>query len=106
MDIIYESILDDCGLSFIWNDQIPIKRLLLKSIVRQKLNDQFIQNRFSQIKNTARREEEFQLESYLFKLKTCDRIQISELRCSNFKFPIETGRWSSVPRQDRICNLT
>jgi hypothetical protein len=38
-----KSISDDCGLSFIWNDQIPINRLLSKSIVRQKLNDQFIQ---------------------------------------------------------------
>ena len=49
-----KSILDDCGLSFIWNDQVPINRLLLKSIVRQKLNDQFIQNWFSQINNTSR----------------------------------------------------
>lgn len=106
-----KSILDDCGLSFIWNDQIPISRLLLKSIVRQKLNDQFIQNWSSQINNTSRGKfyslfkEEFQLESYLLKLNTCDRIQISKLRCSNFKFPIETGRWSRVPREDRICNL-
>ena len=68
-----KSILDDCGLSFIWNDQIPINRLLSKSIVRQKLNDQFIQNWFSQINNTSKGEfyslfkEEFQLESYLLK---------------------------------------
>ena len=66
---------------------------------------------FSQINNTSSGElyslfkEEFQLESYLSKLNTCDRIQISKLMCSNFKFPIETGRWSRVPRQERICNL-
>jgi hypothetical protein len=92
-----KSILDDCGLSFIWNDQIPINRLLSKSIVRQKLNDQFIQNWFSQINNTSKGEfyslfkEEFQLESYLLKLNTCDRIQISKLRCSNFKIPNRNG---------------
>jgi len=33
MDIKYELYII---LSFIWNDQIPINRLLLKSIVRQK----------------------------------------------------------------------
>jgi hypothetical protein len=66
---------------------------------------------FSQINNTSSGElyslfkEEFQLESHLSKLNTCDRIQISKLMCSNFKFPIETGRWSRVPRQERICNL-
>ena len=80
-----KSISDYCGLSFIWNDQIPKNRLLLKSIVRQKLNDKFIQNWVSQINNTSRGElyslfkEEFQLESYLLKLNTCDRIQISKL---------------------------
>ena len=104
-------ILDDCGLSFIWNDQIPMIRVLLKSLVRQKLNDQFIQVWFSQINNSSRGEfyslfkKEFQLESYLLKLNTCDRIHITKLRCSNLKIPIETGRWSNIPRQDRICHL-
>jgi hypothetical protein len=76
---------------------MKLNRLLSKSIVRQKLNDQFIQNWFSQINNTSRGEfyslfkEEFQLESYLSKLNTCDRIQISKLRCSNFKIPNRNG---------------
>ena len=38
-------------------------------------------------------------------MNTSDRIQIAKLRCSNFKFPIETGRWSGIPRENRICNL-
>ena len=28
-----------------------------------------------------------------------------KLRCSNLKFPIETGRWTNVPKQNRICPL-
>jgi hypothetical protein len=32
-----KSIFDEIGLSFIWNDQIHIKKDLLKSIVKQKL---------------------------------------------------------------------
>jgi hypothetical protein len=43
-----KSIFDEIGLSFIWNDQIHIKKDLLKSIVKQKLFDQFIQTWFSQ----------------------------------------------------------
>jgi hypothetical protein len=38
-----KSIFDEIGLSFIWNDQIHIKKDLLKSIVKQKLFGQFIQ---------------------------------------------------------------
>jgi hypothetical protein len=30
---------------------------------------------------------------------------ITKLRCSNIKFPIETGRWSMTPREERICHL-
>ena len=69
-----KSIMDDCGLSFMWNDQVPIDKFLLKTTIRQKLSDQFIQHCFSQINNASRGEfyslfkNEFQLESYLIKL--------------------------------------
>ena len=65
------SIFDDCGLSFIWNDQIHIDRISLKTLVKQKINDQFIQSLFSHKHNSSRGEfyslfkNEFQLESYL-----------------------------------------
>ena len=50
MDQVYiKSIFDEIGLSFIWNDQIHIKKDLLKAIVKQKLFDQFQQNWWSAI---------------------------------------------------------
>ena len=61
--------MDDCGLSFMWNDQVPIYKFLLKTTIRQKVSDQFIQHCFSQINNTSRGEfnslfkNEFQLAS-------------------------------------------
>jgi hypothetical protein len=67
--------MDDCGLSFMWNDQVPIDTFLLKTTIRQKLSDQCIQHCFSQINNASRGEfyslfkNEFQLESYLLKLR-------------------------------------
>jgi hypothetical protein len=30
---------------------------------------------------------------------------ITKFRCSNIKLPIETGRWSNTPREERICHL-
>ena len=48
--------MNDCGLSFKWNDQVSIDKFLLKTTIRQKLSDQFIQHWFSQINNTSRGE--------------------------------------------------
>ena len=48
MNQVYKINFDEIGLSFIWNNQIHIKKDLLKSIVKQKLFDQFIQTWFSQ----------------------------------------------------------
>ena len=49
-----KSIFDDNGLSFIWNDQIPMERNVLKNLISSKLNDQFIQKWFSQMNNSSR----------------------------------------------------
>ena len=34
-----------------------------------------------------------------------DQIYIANLKCSNIKFPIETGRWSGIQRINRVCHL-
>ena len=87
-----KSILDDIGLSFIWNDQTPIHKDIIKSLVKQKLLDQFIQHWFSQLSYSSRGEfyssfkKEFKLESYLLRLTKCDRIIMSKFRCSNISF--------------------
>jgi hypothetical protein len=84
-----KSIFDEIGLSFIWNDQIHIKKDLLKSIVKQKLFDQFIQTWFSQMNNSTRDKlygsfkNEFKLEPYLLRLNKSENIyeQIQVLKC-------------------------
>ena len=32
-----------------------------------------------------------------------DRVYATRLRLSSHKFTIETGRWSRIPREDRLC---
>ena len=84
---------------------------LLKTILKQKLVDQFIQHWFSQINNASRGEfygifkNEFNLEPYLVRLQPSDRIYMCKFRCSNLKLPIETGRWRNIPKENRICHL-
>ena len=84
-----KSICDENGLSLIWNDQIPIKNDLLKSIVKQRSFDQFIQTWFSQMNNSTRAElygsfkKEFKLEPYRLRLIKSEHIyeQIQVLNC-------------------------
>ena len=45
-----KSIFDETGLSFIWNDHIPIEKKVLITLISSKLNDQF-KKRFSQMNN-------------------------------------------------------
>ena len=39
------------------------------------------------------------------RLKRGFRTVICKLRTFNTKFPIETGRWQRVPKNERICKL-
>ena len=77
--------------------------------IKQILHDQFIQSWYSNINNSSRDhfyslyKTDFALEKYSVNLKKWLRIQISKLRCSNVKFPIETGQWAGTPRIERIC---
>ena len=70
--------------------------------------DQYIQNWFSQIHNSSRGEfygsfkTEFILEPYLLRLSISDRIYMCKLRCSNVKYPIETGRCLNIPKENRM----
>lgn len=103
-----ESIFNSSGSGFIFANQTGYcDKLYLK----QTLCDQFIQQWFSEIENSSRGQfysifkKEFTLEKYLLKLPESCRIWITKFRCSNLRFPIETGRWQNIPKQDRICTL-
>ena len=103
-----ESIFNDIGLSYIFTNQTGYIDV---NYVTQLLQDQFIQKWFSDITNASRGEfyslfkKEFNLEKYLLKLPEQKRVWITKLRTSNLRIPVETGRWSNVPRPERICTL-
>jgi len=100
-----KSILDDTGFSNIWNSQQNININFLKTTVKQRLQDQFIQKWFSDIDNASRGEfyshlkKKNILEPYLLRLQRGIRTVICKLRTCNTKFPIETGRRQRVPKK-------
>ena len=75
-----------------------MKLKLLQVTVKQMLTDEFIQNWYRG-EFYGFFKEEFGLENYLLKLLPKERVMISKFRCSNFKIPIELGRWYNVPKE-------
>jgi len=109
--LFVKSVLDETGLSLVWNNQSALHSNDVKIVVKQILCDQFIQKWHSDIDSSSRGQlyslfkADFCLEKYLIKLEKEKRLYICKLRCSNLKFPIEVGRWHNVPREDRLCTI-
>ena len=106
-----KSILDNAGFSYVWNNQSFLCSNEIKLSVKKILQDQFVQKWNSETINSSRGEfysifkTDFGLENYLLRLMNNRRIIITKLRCSNIKFPIETGRWNNTMRAERLCKL-
>ncbi|XP_070179034.1 uncharacterized protein [Littorina saxatilis] len=45
----------------------------------------------------------FHYESYLDKLPNCYKIALTKFRTSNHKLPIEKGRYTNLPKYERVC---
>jgi hypothetical protein len=105
------SIFDNTGLSYVFSNQLNINIHLLKPALKERLHDHFIQQWFTDIENASRGEFysifkiEFGFEKYLSKLSVKNKINLSKFRCSNMKFPIQTGGWQNIARNDRMCTF-
>ena len=47
----------------------------------------------------------FGFEQYLVSLPIKQQIFLMQIRTRNHRLPSETGRWQSIQREERICNL-
>lgn len=102
--------LNSTGLTFLWHMQHSVDLCKYKTLFQSILQDMFIQEWFSnQVSSKGSFyfsfKNSFKLEDYLLKLNYRHAITICKLRTSNHKFPIETGRWCNVIREDRLCPL-
>ena len=104
-------ILSLCGVSNIWQEQNSLDKNFTIAIVRQRLNDQFIQKWESDINNSSKGQiyrifkSHFGREKYLEILPAKLRKTYIKFRTSNHRLPIETGRWTNVPLCQRFCTL-
>lgn len=82
--------------------------------IKQRLNDNFVQNWSNRLNDSSRALfyntiAVFRLQPYLelINIKKC-RIELTKLRVSSHRLHIETGRWAkpvSIPVNERICDL-
>ena len=108
-----KGLLDSCGLAGVWNSQSFVSVSWLKNKVKQVLQDQFIQKWRSELNNMSSCDtyvnfkEIFELEKYLITLHDMDaaRNAICKIRCNNSRIPKVVGRYISIPRAQRICQL-
>ena len=107
------SLLDSLGLSFIHQniDQPTYTLNKFKTIVKQRLRDQYLQTWHDNIFNcnmsvTYRMyKTEFKYEPYLLKLKTKLGHNLTLFRLSSHRLPVQRLRYFDTPRQDRLCTL-
>ena len=107
------NILNDCGLSYIWNDHTlrNFNVQWLNITIKQNLSDQNEQFLSSEMHNSSKAtcyklfKDNINFEDYLDNLNDKDRILLCKYRTTNHRLIIETGRWRGINREDRICNL-
>lgn len=80
------------------------------TLLRMKLCDKYIQywsgsiKSFSKLDTYSSVKQNFGMENYISDVKTRPhRITLTKMRISNHRLAIETGRFSRIPRNDRVC---
>ena len=100
------------GLGYMWNDQRNLNSRICLPIIRQRLNDHFIQTLYSKMQTESKCYiykhliDNFCLQYYLEKsipkvYKKC----ISKMRLSSHNLFIETGRHKNITRDKRFCKI-
>ena len=104
-----KSILDDIWLSYVWLQQAEDVPL---SLIKQRLFDSYYQSWYSNINNSNRLlsyagfKHEFEFEKYfdfIGERKYCTAL--SRFRLPSHNLNIERGRYESIPRDERLCNV-
>ena len=106
-----KNILDDCGMSNVWQNQTVFSSLWISKCIEQKLKDQFIQFWYSEMFKSPKAlcyrlfKTYFYFEIYISELSPYYMYILCKFRCGSHRLPVETGRWRNLPRSERVCSL-
>ena len=107
--LFVKQIFNECGFPNIWETELFDNVDYLKCVIKQRLEDRFLQNWNSLVQNSPKAinyktiKTEFKYEEYLNILEIKDAILLCRFSTTNNKLPIETGRWQNIPRENRKC---
>ena len=101
-------ILENHGLSYIWDQQFDID--IPFELIKQRIYDMYKQSWFSEINRSPKLKSyslfkhNFEFENYLDSVNvTKYRYALTRFRVSSHKLAIETGRFYNIPRDQRYC---
>ena len=95
--LFVKQLFNECGFSNIWETEHFNNIEYLKCVIKQRLEDQFLQNWNSLVQNSPKTinnknfKTEFKYEEYLNILEIKDATLFCRFRTTNNKLPIETG---------------
>ena len=106
-----KNILDDLGLSFIWDIQYVHSTTKLMEVLKLNLKDHFLQQWNSEMQASNKGimysliKKGFEMENY-FKTLPSNLLQfLCWFRTANHNLPVDTGRWSNIDHHLRKCDM-
>ena len=105
-----KSILDNCGLSYIWLCN-SVDQKMLNYLVNRTLSASFEQDWHSEVqtnglcKSYRIFKETFQTEKYILNLDNPFCKWLIKYRCGGANIPVISGRYDGVPFDERNCTL-
>ena len=106
-----KALLDNLGMSNLWYTEDEIDKNWFKCAVNLRQMDISKQEWSAEVHASGQCRDyrlikkDLKMEHYLLKLDKRDRINLCKFRCGNSRLPVNTGRFSNVPRQERYCTL-
>ena len=100
-----KSILDECGLSYVWNNQYFVSATWLYNNVKQILIDQFKQIWHSNLQNSSKALNYRMFKEKLEIGKYFEKLDVRSIRLCKFRTRTETGMWQNIVRENRKCLL-
>ena len=105
-----KSMLENLGFNYIWYNQAFEENFY--SMIKQRLLDTAKQDLLMQINSSAKLQtyclfkHDTDLAKYLDLITNCKyKLALSRFRLSSHNLAIETGRYSGIAREDRLCTL-
>ena len=105
-----KKILNDCGLSEVFNNPSLYSTQGLASKVEDILKDQYLQYWRNTVAQSSKGiyykhfKDNLRFEQYLLLSKSV-YLPILKFRTCNHNLPVEAGRWCNIPRIERLCQL-